>query len=407
MKTLLRFSIGVLLLGLINLPAQSFTSLYVFGDALSTTTNNIIGSGANPQWYYGKRYSNGRVWVEVLAQRQGIPIANNWSYYNDNSSNLVVNISKFTLPIPPTALVVVWCNCSDLFDDAYNGVTSQSQWTTDIQSDQANELNAISQLYAKGARTLIMPTPVDVTQVPLFDAELNYTASYLNLIHQESIAYNVAFANTLKQARAAFPGLTIYEPDFFDLLNNVIANASSYGLTNALKNGENYDATDALGKAARTNGLGDNYVYWDNMNPTAKFHEVIADTVQQLISPAQIASISVLGSPSGNTTNVLTVANMPMGLSGFLEGTTNMGLVYGNWTPVANFNAVSPIQSITIIAPPLPPVQEPGGTGSISFGNTGSGSPSGSGTTTSSANSGPPGVTQCYRLRIPFTWVWP
>src|SRR6516225_3223708 len=107
MKTLLRVSVGILLLGLVAPPTQAFTSLYVFGDALSTTTNNTAGSAQYPQEYYGKRYSNGRVWVEVLAQRQGIPVANNWSYFDDDSASLVNNLQHFTTPIPPTALVVV------------------------------------------------------------------------------------------------------------------------------------------------------------------------------------------------------------------------------------------------------------------------------------------------------------
>jgi len=40
-----------------------------FGDGVSTTTNKLLDS---PALYYGHRYCNGRVWIEVLAQRQGI-----------------------------------------------------------------------------------------------------------------------------------------------------------------------------------------------------------------------------------------------------------------------------------------------------------------------------------------------
>jgi phospholipase/lecithinase/hemolysin len=402
MKTLLRVSVGILLLGLVAPPTQAFTSLYVFGDALSTTTNNTAGSAQYPQEYYGKRYSNGRVWVEVLAQRQGIPVANNWSYFDDDSASLVNNLQHFTTPIPPTALVVVWCNCSDIFDQANNGVTSTSQWTAAINQDQTSELNAIGQLYAKGARTLIMPTPVDLSLVPGFD--LNDTPAYLTTIHQESIAYSIAFSNTLNQARAAYPGLVIYEPNFFGLLNNVTANAASYGLTNALYAGEDIDAMDALGTAARTNGLGDNYVFWDYLDPTAKFHEIIADTVQQQIAPVQLGSISIQGDPSDNTINVLSLANTPVGLNGIVDGMTytNTGGATG-WIVVTNFSSVSQNQFVYISAPPLPPLQLPSGNG-ISFpggGGPGTGSSSGGGST----NSVP--VVQTYRLRFPFNWTWP
>ena len=50
--------VGVLLLGPAVFPAQAaFTNLYVFGDGISTTTNNTSGL----PYYYGLRYSNGRV----------------------------------------------------------------------------------------------------------------------------------------------------------------------------------------------------------------------------------------------------------------------------------------------------------------------------------------------------------
>jgi phospholipase/lecithinase/hemolysin len=408
MKTLLRVSVGILLLGLVALPAQAFTSLYIFGDALSTTTNNTAGSAQYPQLYYGKRFSNGRIWVEVLAQRQGTPIANNWSYYDNDSASLVNNLQHFTTPIPPTALVIVWCNCSDIFDQALNGVTSQSQWNTAINQDQTNELNAIGQLHTKGARTLIMPTPVDLSLVPEF--ELNFTPAYCRLIRQESIAYNTAFSNTLNQARSLYPDLTIYEPNFFSLLNSVVSDAASYGLINAVTNlvyngvtnSDNIDAIDFFGNNAKTNGLGDNYVFWDYLDPTAKFHEIIADTVQQQIAPAQVGSISIQGDPSGNTTNVLSLANTPVGLNGFVDGMTytNTGGTTG-WIVVTNFSSASPNQLVSFSAPPLPLLQLPSGN-SISGPGGGSGTGSGSG---GSTNSVP--VVQTYRLRFPFNWSWP
>ena len=98
MKRLIQFTVGALLFGLAVCPAQAaFTSIHIFGDGISTTTNNPTPS----QLYYGYnlRQSNGRVWVEVLAQRQGLGAnsitnvswsnsSNNWSYYGQYSSIL-------------------------------------------------------------------------------------------------------------------------------------------------------------------------------------------------------------------------------------------------------------------------------------------------------------------------------
>ncbi len=407
MRTLFSFLTGAVVYAMlvISAQAQAYTSLYVFGDALSTTTNNTAGSSEYPKWYYGKRFSNGRVWVEVLAQRQGIPIANNWSYFDDGSGCLETNIKNFSGTIPPTALVVVWGNCSDLFDQADNGNTNLSQWTQAINQDQSYVFNDITELYAKGARTLIMPNAVNLGEVPGFD--LVYVPSYLSFIRQECIAYNALFSSTVSRAAAACPGLTIYQPDFFSLLDNVVTNADSYGLTNALSGGENIDAIDALSKSCNTNGLGDNYVFWDQLDPTAKFHEIIADTVQSQISPVQFSSLAVLASQSqpatpgqqqaaGTVPSLFNVGNLPVGLSGFVDGTTNMGSGGFTWTTITNFSSTSPSQSLNVNTPPIPVVVATGGYGNIY--------PSGGG---GEASTNITGYIQAFRLRFPFAWSWP
>jgi len=49
--------------------ASPFTSLQVFGDGVCTTTDNVSTSAP----FHGNRYCNGRVWIEVLCQWQGLP----------------------------------------------------------------------------------------------------------------------------------------------------------------------------------------------------------------------------------------------------------------------------------------------------------------------------------------------
>ena len=99
--------------------------MYIFGDGACTTTTNTSSGGL----YYGLRNSNGRVWVEVLAQRQGLSAdsitnadwsnsINNYSYYGQFSPILVTNLNSF---IPPadgnTALFVVWVCDADFVGD--------------------------------------------------------------------------------------------------------------------------------------------------------------------------------------------------------------------------------------------------------------------------------------------------
>lgn len=388
MIRLLRFTLGVLLFGLSVCPAQAaFTSFYIFGDGISTTTNNPSAG----QYYYGLRRSNGRVWVELLAQEQGLTnnywysnnsvrlsytnlsasstnwsySSNNWSFYGNYSFILVTNVSNFTAPPDAnTALFVVWVNDADFVNDMGTIYPSTNilTWTNAMNLSLTNHFKIITNLYAKGARTLVMPNAVDITEIPKYDSLIITSPAVRNFIRQQIINFNTAFTNTLmNQIRANCPGITVYVPDFFTLLDNILTNAAAYGLTNALSGGVSIDALDGLGSNASINGPGTNYIFWDQADPTAKAHEVMADIAQQLISPARITNLTVLEDDCQ-----MGVANLPIGLNGFVEGCTN--LVLTNWTTQASFSCTNATRTIIVPA-----------SGPLWF----------------------------YRLRFPYAWSWP
>jgi phospholipase/lecithinase/hemolysin len=383
-KNLVRFAVSALLCELLVFPTKAaFTSFYIFGDGVCTTTNNTTGKTN----YWGKRFTNGRVWIEVLAQRQGLTnnsitnvnwsnSSNNWSYFSINngvnyqsSSNLVQTLNNFHQPSDAgTALFAVWVCDADFVDDvnsfglpnnASHG-TNITSWTNAINQSLTNHWKIITNLYyTKGTRTLIMPNAVDITEIPEYNQS---PSAYKSFVRQRVIDFNTAFATTLNQARTSLPGITIYEPDIFRLLDNVLTNAANYGLTNALSNGRSIDVLeDPAVTDYSLNGPGTNYIFWDYDDPTAKFHEVMADVVQQLISPVQISNITSL-----NGSNRLDMANIPIGLNGFVDGSTNLTLT--NWTSVTNITSTNATQTTFVPA------------------------------------SGP---LQFYRLRFPYAWSWP
>jgi thermolabile hemolysin len=421
MKTVYQIAISILLLGVLAVPAHAFTSLYIFGDGISTTTNNAAAA-QDPEYYYGLRQSNGRVWVEVLAQRLGLGAnsctnvnwsnANNdWSYYGQYSPNLMANINSF---VPPpdvkTALFVVWVNCADFVWDMGNiyfttqsGDTDPKTWATAITNSINNHWNIITNLYAKGVHTLVMPNAVDITEIPEYDNLIVNAPANRNFIRQEVISYNAQFATMLAQAQATLTyngPLTIYEPNFFTLLDNVITNAPAYGLTNALSGTVSIDAYEDPNIPNLTiNGQGTNYIFWDPTDPTAQLHEIMADEALQLIAPAQISGIKIFGNVSGPTVNQLVLTNLPVGLNGFLDISTNAGAA---WTPLINITSNTQ-QPLTFNAPPYPPFVGPSGNGSINPGGS-SGSSNGS---QSSSNTATNGIMPWYRLRFPLAWNWP
>jgi len=348
-KDLLRFTLVFCLLAAAVLPARAaFSSIFIFGDALSATADTVNPAPGGSS-YYGLRWSNGRVWVEVLAQRQGLVVtnSNNYSYYDHNSAETVIDVNNFTVPPDVTNdLFIVWVCNADTFDTAQNLGNPSSLWSiSDNIQSQINYSNIIAKLYADGVRTMILPNVVDLSEVPGFNGTSSYSP-YVTTMHNGCVDYNTRFSNTISQARS-LPGLTIYAPDFFSLLNNVLTNAAYYGLTNALVGGYSVDALSANGLSlgyfppAATNGFGTNFVFWDPQDPTAKFHEVIADVVQQTISPVQIAKIAPV---SGS--NRLDIVNYPAGLDGFVDGVTNLGQT--NWTVVQNFSSTIVTQSVYV-----------------------------------------------------------
>ena len=351
MKSFICFTTGILLLfGSVIFSAKAaFTNIYVFGDGISTTTNN---PSPGP-FYYGQRYTNGRLWTEVLAQRQGLTLytSNNWSYFGNTSDSMLANVMSFHLNAT-NALFVIWVNNADLYYPVLNDGTSMSAWTSAINLSLTNHFKAITNLYAKGARTLIMPNVVDLSTIPAFNLSPN-----TNFIHQRCLDYNAAFTNTLNRARtnALYPGLTIYMPDFFTLLTNILAYPANYSVINALSSkGRSIDVIDSSLENMTTNGPGTNYIFWDPTDPTAKVHMWMGNTAQQLISPPVI--ISKITALKGS--NRLDLANVPIGQNGLVLGRTNLTL--GTWKTNLFSNGTNTFNSTnltqTIFVPSSGPV---------------------------------------------------
>ena len=359
MKCLVRFILCTAFAAAPLLPARAaFSSLYIFGDSLCTTTNNTYPG------YHGQRYSNGRIWTEVLAERQGLAYDTNkeWAYFGHDSPALVTNVNTFIAPgDAATALFVIWVNNADFVYSTYNrgpyNAGNIATWTNAINSSLSNHLSAIQGLHSKGARTLIMPNAVDLTQIPAF---AGLAAADRAFIRARVIEFNNGFTNVLAQARASLSNLTLHSPDMFKLLDNVMTQAGAYGLTNAQLGGLPVDAlADPTLTDKSLNGPGTNYIYWGDLDPTAKFHARIADTIQQSIWPVSISKITALGG-----SNRLDLVNAPIGLNGFADGTTN----FIAWTSAQTITTTGAVQSVLV------PVSSP---------------------------------RQFYRLRFPFAWSWP
>lgn len=359
MKSLHWFTacIALLLTLGINQTQAGFSSLYVFGDGACTTTNNSFGG------YYGQRFCNGRVWVEILAQWQGVGFTNahNWSYFGHSSQNLTNNVNTFNTPLDASnSLVVIWVADADFvnnlnalsFGPPYDN-SKLTVWTDSINQSASNHTKAIQTIYNKGIRNLVIPNAVDLTKVPTY-TDLN--APNKLFIRQRTIELNNQISNVAYNATISLPSLKIIQPDIFSLLDNIYTNPTNFGLVVSPKT-----ATDnALDQGfSALNGPGAQFMFWDDLHPSAKFQMYIADRAQQLLSPAIISDIA-----SVNTSNQLDLASLPVGRNGVVEASTN----FITWSTTATITSTNLNQSILVNAP---------------------------------------GDQGYYRLRFPFLWTWP
>jgi len=360
-KSLRRFTIclGLLVVLGIHRSQASYTSFYAFGDGACTTTNNPFAGPA----YYGQRFCNGRVWVEVLAQRQNVPFPtnHNWSFFGHSSQNLTNNVNSFVAPVDASnALVAVWVADADIVNNLNNlsfgppyDASKLAIWTNSLNQTATNHVHAIQTLYNKGIRTLVMPNAVDLTKVPVYS---DLSAPNKTFVRQRTIEFNNLFSIIISNAIAANPGLQIVQPDIFALLDNIYANPTNFGLIV-----RPLTSTDTALDQGFTvlNGPGAQFMFWDDLHPTAKFQMYIAEAAQQLLSPARIASIF-----SVSSSNQLDLANVPVGRNGVVESSTNLI----NWTTAATITSTNTTQSSLVNAP-----------GDVGF----------------------------HRLRFPFLWTWP
>lgn len=340
-----------------GLAQPTFTSLRVFGDSASSTTNVPFDTS-----YYGNRYSNGRVWAEVLASWRAMSFNltnDNNSYWEHYSPILVNDVNAYSPPADvSTALYVVWVANADMYKNlttpplTYND-SNLATWTNNNNAWVSNHFKVITNLYAKGVRTLLMPNAVDLTKTPAFAPGL--TGSERAWIRLRTIEFNASFKTMLTNTAASYSNLTIYSPDIFSLFDSVLASPSSYGLTNPGVNAlEDPNLTDKS-----LSGPGANYAFWDFIHPTAKFQMLFAREAHELIWPSRISSIT-----SSNGTNQLTALNLALGRSGIVQSSTNLT----TWTNAQSFPSTNTTQVIPVPA------------------------------------SGP---RQFYRLQFPFNWLWP
>lgn len=260
-----------------------FSKIVTFGDSLSDTGNAFIYTGgyypATPPNAPG-RISNGKIWVEHLADSlgMGLQAEDNHAVAGARSDhdNFMVN---FGLPLgdtgllsqvedflvdsgpggaDPDALYTVWIGANDVFTSLSFGGDMNLTVYHAIQ----NTAQAVGALASHGARHIVVANLPDLGLTPF---GLGLGAGFSAQLSGLTDAYNAG----LEQALAALDGYGIHTIRFdaAGLIREIAANPATFGLVNAT------DEAQGSGDDASA------YLFWDGVHPTTVGHRVVADRV--------------------------------------------------------------------------------------------------------------------------------
>lgn len=286
--------------------------LVVFGDSLSDPGNFFVAFGEVSQAPFapipvapydigpGHHFSDGRTWVERLAERLDSPqsgrpaLARPGEFTNyavgrararanaaefspyDLSTQVSLYLADFHGHALPSSVHVIWIGANDL-DDALQALATDSTGATSAQIAQtAIETIAanVQALWAAGARTFLIPNVPDLGETPAVRA-LGATA--VAAASQLTGLYNAGLQQALSQLQV-LPQITFVQFDVNALLQRVIADPNAFGLDDAVDACLTFFTTDhPICTRPRR------YLFWDGIHPTAAGHEVVESEAQKLI----------------------------------------------------------------------------------------------------------------------------
>lgn len=300
--------------------AAGFTSIHAFGDSLSATTDTPSPSDD----YYGGRYCNGRIWIEVLAGWQGIAYvpAQNISTFGYDIEDVELDLTTYTAPVDAaTALYILWVSGADFANFMFAVGSAQpyeasniAAWNTFITNTLDSHEAAIIALYDEGVRKLVLPNQPDLSVAPIF----GLSASELSFIKARVQQFNAGLEARLAALLSTRSDLEVWTPDVFNLFEDMLANPSAYSLQTPATFAPpilDYALLGASVPPDFEDGFGTDYVFWDDLNPTAAVQFILADLIQSEVCPPKIDSITQV---TGGFD--LQFSNLQVGRLGSIEG---------------------------------------------------------------------------------------
>jgi len=304
-----------------TLTITPFNSIYAFGFSWTDTHNCTW----DPALYYQNHACNGPMWPEFLSTNLGLAYieANNYAFCGAGPSEIRDQVISLLAPLKPKlSLYCLWLGMN------FGATDEESTWSQSIQSSILINSNAVSRLYTKGARTILIEgqfgdTPGDVRS-------FGTNTALLARFHQTEARLNAGFLDAMNMFSQSRPELRLLFVDMFSKLDDVLANPTQYGFTKT--------TIDALHDPALTDetftGPGSDYVFWNDQHGTSKLHELMTAWHLEALTNSILEKLGVTiasGSPN------IQMNHLQIGRDYTLQKSADLR----TWNKVQTFTAVA------------------------------------------------------------------
>lgn len=263
--------------------AATFDEIYVFGDSQVDDGNLFAATGGvvpqSPPYFNG-RFSNGPIWVELLAPQLGLTAnpATNFAFggtttgttnvatgmFNvvDPLPGLLTQVDNFTTAFPtadPNALYIVEAGRLDYL------MLGETETATVIN----NLSNAVTRLSTAGARNIMVANLLDLGKIPAGLASPS-SDSLTNLTNQ----HNSNLAMSLQTLEVDLD-INIIPLNFNSLFNEVLAEPGRFGFTDVTNSC--LTSPGFLTPPFTECPNPDQFLFWDTQHTTAPAQRIFAD----------------------------------------------------------------------------------------------------------------------------------
>jgi thermolabile hemolysin len=286
-----------LLLGYSLMPvraiAANFSQIVVYGDSLSDV-GNAAAKGAIAPYNSQGRFSNGKVWIEYLADKLGIGADRRQNFAEGGATTGTTNVGQNYVPdlqgiaqqvknnpiSDPKALYVIWGGAND-----YLRATPAN--IPDPKVTIGNLNRELRTLIDRGAQNILVVNLPNLGALP--STRDRPTASQLNLLTQ---AHNAGLAASIDTLRQTNSGVKFILLDVNTAFSRALSDPRSYGFDNV---------TDGcFSVSCKTPHT---YLFWDSIHPTTAGHKIVGDLAFEAVSVPTVSPptrlmvwLSILGS---------------------------------------------------------------------------------------------------------------